>query len=61
MNKETFTKHNHTNVNANLMEENAIQINGGITTNVNVNFKIVFNPASCSCKNGNYLACIMED
>ena len=26
----------HANVNVNLMEENVIQINGGITTNVNV-------------------------
>ena len=29
------------NVNVNLMEENVIQINGGITANVNVNVKKV--------------------
>ena len=29
----------HVNVNVNLMEENAIQVNGGITINVNVSVK----------------------
>ena len=31
----------HANVNVNLMEQNVIQINGGITQNVNVNVKKV--------------------
>ena len=31
----------HVNVNANLMEENVIQINGGITINIDVTVKIV--------------------
>ena len=30
----------HANVNVNLMEENVIQINGGITINVNVSVKM---------------------
>ena len=32
---KTLTKH-HANVNVDLMEENVIQINGGITINVDV-------------------------
>ena len=46
-------------INANLMEENKIQINGGITINVNVSVKnvmyvekIVWNPSTCNCENG---------
>ena len=38
---KTLTKHNiyHSNVNINLMEENIIQINGGIMINVDVSVK----------------------
>ena len=51
------------------MEENVIQINGGIMINVNVSVKkvmyvekiIFLNPASCSCENGKCLASIMDD
>ena len=49
------------------MEENVIQIDGGITINVDVNVKKImfvekimfWNPATCSCQNGKYLANIM--
>ena len=50
------------------MEQNVIQLNGGITINVDVSVKniiyvkkIVWNPATCNCKNGKYLASIMDD
>ena len=50
------------------MEENVIQINGRRTTNVNVNVKsvmyvkkIVWNSATCICKNVNCLVSIMDD
>ena len=33
---KTLTKHIHANVNVNLMGENIIQINDGITMNINV-------------------------
>ena len=33
---KTLPKHDHANVYINLMEENVIQINGGITINVDV-------------------------
>ena len=36
---ETLTKRHHVNVNVNLMEQNVIHINGGITINVDVNVK----------------------
>ena len=44
------------------MEENVIQIKSGITINVDVNVKkhhiyekeYIWNPATCSCKNGKY-------
>ena len=49
------------------MEGNVIQINGGIMINVNVSVKnimyvkkTVWNPATCSCENGKYLATIMD-
>ena len=58
----------HANVNVNLMEENVIQTNGRITINVNVSVKSViyvknylWNPATCSCENGKYLASIMDN
>ena len=47
--------------------KNVIQINGGITINVYVSVKNVmyvkkiWNPATCSCENGKYLASIMHD
>ena len=51
------------------MEENVIQISGGIMINVNVSVKndmyvkknYVWNPATCGCENGKYLASIMDD
>ena len=51
------------------MEQNVIQINGGIMTNVDVSVtKIhvcekdyVWTPATCNCKNEKYLASIMDD
>ena len=54
-------------VNVNLMEQNVIQINGGITITVDVNVKniiyvkkeYVWNPSTCICENGKYLASIM--
>ena len=56
------------NVNVNLMEENVIQINGRMMINVGVIVKniicekdYVWNPATCNCENGKYLASIMDD
>ena len=50
------------------MEENVIQIAGGIMINVDVSVKnvmyvkkIAWNPATCNCENGEYLASIMHD
>ena len=53
------------------MEENVIQINVGITINVDVSVKNVIyvknyddyvcNRTTCSCENGKYLASIMDD
>ena len=50
------------------MGENVIQINDGITINVDVSVKkhicekeYIWIPAICSCENGKYLASIMND
>ena len=61
----------HANVNVNLLEENVIQIKSGIKTNVTAREKIEKNivcakvfiwiPATCSCKNGKYLASIIDN
>ena len=59
----------HANVNISLVEENVIQINGGIAINVDVSVKniifvrknYIWNPATCSCKNGKYLASIIDN
>ena len=59
----------HANVNVNLIKQNVIQINGGITINVSISVKkiiyvkkkIVCNSATSSCENGKYLAGIMDD
>ena len=59
----------HVNVNVDLMVKKVIQINAGITVNVDVNVKkhhicekdYVSNPATCNCENGKYLASIMDD
>ena len=56
------------NVNVDLMEKNVIQINGGITINIEVTVKkimyvkknYVWNPATCNCENGKYLASVMD-
>ena len=56
----------HENVNVNLMEENVIQINGGIMV-MSIECKqshkrdYVWNPATCNCESRKYLACIMDD
>ena len=42
------------------MEENVIQINGGIMINVDVSVKNI-NPATGKCQNSKYLASIMDD
>ena len=55
-----------------MAEENVIQINYGVTINVDVTSKIivcvcasfgifVWNPSSCNFKNGKYLASIIDD
>ena len=57
----------HANVNADLMEENVIQINGGIMINASVKKchicekDYVSNPATFSCDNVKYLSSIMDD
>ena len=57
------------NANVDLMEKHVIQINGGITINVDVSVKkidvceknYVWNPATCNRENEKYLASIMDD
>ena len=60
----------HANVNVDLMEENVIQINGGITINVDMNVSkerhvcekdYIWNHSACSCENGKNLESIMDD
>ena len=55
-------------VNVNLIEENVIEINGGIIINVDASVKknacekdYVSNPATCNWENGKYLLRIMDD
>ena len=50
------------------MVENLIRINGGITINIDVSKKrnvyekdYIWNPATCSCENGEYLGSVMND
>ena len=51
------------------MEQNVIQINGGIMINCGCDCKkchvcekdYVWNPATCNCENGKYLTSIMDD
>ena len=51
------------------MEEIVIQINGGITLNVDVSVKkhhvcdkdYVSNPSKCNCENGKYLVIFMDN
>ena len=60
--------HLNKNVNADLMGKNVIQIHGGITINVDVSVKkhhvcekdYIWNPSTCSCENGKYLASIID-
>ena len=53
------------NVNVNLIEDNVIQINGGITINVDKNScmwkMFCIQSSTCICENGKYLASIMDD
>ena len=65
---KTLTKCLSCELNVDLMGKNIIQINGGITINVNVSVKkimymkkIVWNCPTCICENGKYLASIMDD
>ena len=59
----------HVKVNVNLMEENVFQIKNRITINVNVSVKkhtmcekdYIWNPTTCSWKNGKYLASIIDE
>ena len=51
-----------------MIEKDVIQINGGITINVDVNVKNVmcvkdytWNPSTCNCENGKYSASIMDN
>ena len=68
VNWKHFQSIHHANLNVNLMEESLIQINSGITINVDVSArnvihmkKIVFgNLSLCNCKNGKYLTSIMD-
>ena len=58
MNQKHQQRIYHVNVNVDLIEENAIQTNGGITINVDVSVKndmcvekyYIWNSATCSCK-----------
>ena len=51
------------------MEENVIQINGGINDKCRCEHKkrhvcennYIWNPSACSCGNGKYIASIMDD
>ena len=66
MNKNSSLKIYHANVNANLSKENVIQIQSGIMINVNAGVKNIcekhiLNPAACSCKNGKYLASVIDN
>ena len=57
------------NVNVNLIKENEIEMNGGITINVDVSVKniiyvkknYIWNPSTCICENRKYLARIVDD
>ena len=59
----------HANVNVNLTVENVIQTKSGIMINVDARNKkhwvhekyYIWNPATCSCENGKYLASIIYD
>ena len=65
-----LTKHISCKCKCKFDEQNVIQINGGITINVDVSVKNVMyvkkkiyiqNPSTCSCENKKYLASIMDD
>ena len=43
------------------MEENVIQINGGINDKCRCEHNYIWNPSACSCGNGKYIASIMDD
>ena len=64
-NQKQKNKIYHANVNVNLMEENVIQIKIGILINVisnNIYEKdYILNPSTCSCKNENCLASIVDN
>ena len=47
-----------------MIKQNVCQINGGITITVNVSVyvkKNVWNPRTCICENGKYLASVIDD
>ena len=64
-----LTKHNHANVNVNLMGENVIQIENRIMISVHANVKkhhmcekdCIWNLSANSCENGKYLAIIIDN
>ena len=58
----------HANVNVYFMVGNLIQIKSGLISNVGLRVKndicekdYIWNPATCSCKNGKNLASIIDD
>ena len=67
MNQKHYRSIYHTNVNLDLMEQNVIQINGGITINVDASVKNIIyvkkdyvgNPDTCDYEKGKYLESIM--
>ena len=69
MNQKHQQRIYHANVNVDLIAENVIQTNGGITINVEVSVKndmyvekyYIWNSATCSCKHRKYLVKIMDD
>ena len=70
MNRKREQSIYHANVNLDLMRKNVIQINGRIMINVYVSLRkvmyvclemCVWNPDTCNCENGKYLASVMND
>ena len=65
---KTLTKHLSYECKYRFDGKNVIEINVGITINANMGIKniyatksYVWNPATCNCENGKYLASIMDD
>ena len=65
---KTLTKHTSCECKCRFDGKNVIQINGGITINVDVSIKnnacendYIWNPSTRNCKNGKYLGSILDD